>query len=345
MEKKDRQISIKINGEEKTLEKAAKQEAAAAEEEEFQWVLPDDDPDTKVVNFQDYQMEKQKAVTEWEKAERRPLLPLKRKKKRKFVGAGQAPVFSIHKKLFISIGSAIIVGAIFGFMLLMLFTGDGEVARTTETPLTDKPAPVSATTAANVFTLDVQVVQGGAYTSDKSAQSYADSFTVLGYPAIIENAEKKYLFVALANSVEERNVLVNHFKNSGKDAFGKEWSVKGNIQLAKKEDQKLLKESKGLFQELIGMNVLGLRGEPLEKLGETTGEITALKQKIETATKEWPASSSESMGKFVDELEQAAANMQKYEETNDASHLWSGQQNLLNGLIEIEAVVHGLAKK
>ncbi len=331
MDKERRTISIRLDDEvHKTPE--THKESAAAEEKEFEWILPERRDSKKIVELKKRHSQK-KASSFFDQSKKNPRLPVGRKKKKHFVPSKN--VITLHKKVVASVVFAIALGVLFGFGLLMVFGGESVA-----TP-SNKPSEAAPVTASQMdLSFDLHVVQSGAYETKESAREFQEKLKDQGLPATIFKGEKYFLLIGVAASAEGQDALAAYFENNGQDVYKKLWTIDGTSVVASAEMESHLQEGRELIEQLTKLDLVALSD------GEVSNsEVTEVLQAIQT----WNGKGDklegwkEGEGKALAEnLSAASKEIETYSSEKTVSSLWIAQQHLLDALETYQEVVESL---
>lgn len=273
--KNKRTITIKINGKESPFveknqkdQKESKQiekkkildqsqlsgndelEAAAAREhihesDQFEWILPE------TSKIQEIDENHQEVMTN------------KKKKAKNIVKIGKG--FNLRKQQRVSIiftmvlviFFAVLLGTIFGLMLLKIVPANQIIEETT-TPIVEEkenketnPADKNESVGLTLEPLSFSVVQEGIYSSQEAAEQSKAEAIKKGVPAEIFSANGKFaLFVGVADNIETARSIGSNLKDL--ETYSKDFSVdEKTINNLNKEEKKLLELSTSLYKTLI----------------------------------------------------------------------------------------------
>lgn len=315
---------IKINTENTESESDIFSETAAAQEsvdESFDWIIPESS---------EHDIEEIKIVPS--QTNKKTVLP-------------KITTFSTNTKkkngrplgtILISAAFAILIGTTIGVVMLKLvITPPSNKTVTTEpTEVTEKPVSTETktsegknTSAAAIAQLTTYVIQGGVFSSEAGAKETSSSLTSKSVPTqAVEIDGKFYLFLGVADSIEEAKALGAQYKENGvEDVFAKPL---------------LLEEKK--FSNLTDKEKTFLKTVPTiyQTLSLTTSNALVTKDLSEDASKvlsdvEATLKSSVKNEKIKDlkaELVSANEKVKSYQETKDKKNLTEAQQHLLNFL-------------
>ncbi|MBF0706371.1 SPOR domain-containing protein [Alkalihalobacillus hwajinpoensis] len=330
MDKERRTISIRLNDEEKSEPpESHKEESAAAEEKEFEWILPERRDSRKIVELKKRHIQK-KAGAFYEK--KSPRLPVGRKKKKHLVN--KKPIITLQKKVVASAAFAIILGILFGFGLLMVFSGDSVAT------IDDGYEEAATTTTDLDLSLDFHVVQSGAYETEESAKEFQDKLKENGFPAAIFKGEKYYLFIGVSPSAEGQDALGAYYEGKGQDVYKKVWSIDGQKASVSDEMAGQMKEGKALLEKLTTLDLVALSDGKLKE-----AEMSDIKKEVEawnesgSGRKEWDKIG----GKELEQsLNSALEELEMYASDETVPSLWVAQQHLLDGMVAFQDVVERL---
>ncbi len=351
--KNDRRISIVLNGKEALyreteVDKQAKEElfnmqiSATKEEQEhpedFDWLLPSQQQSSaKVVDLGERRKGKKiLADPYWDdgKSEASPKLPPTKRKK--------SPKFDFHSLplgLIAIVLSAIIVGVSFGFMMLTIFTGEKPTTEFEASNVKDSPqaeAPVT-TTANQIPTLGVEIIQGGAFSVVAKGQETAQMLKNKGFAAVLTNTtDPIYLFIGLGLDRDQATIVADQYKANGQDVYLKPYAVTANKQLKNQEQFLYLQSGVQLFQQLTQYSIHGLANttKANNEVALAFESFTALGDPFKNNEIQHQHATA-----FKGALTNAYEKMQNFATSKDNVNLWQAQQYLLNGLIAYEELV------
>ncbi|KMM37511.1 hypothetical protein [Guptibacillus hwajinpoensis] len=333
MDREKRTISIRLNGEDMSKpSKTHKEESAAAEEKDFEWILPERRDAKKMVEIRKRHI--QKRPRPLYEPTKRPKLPVGRKKKKSSLLKGK-PVITIKKKVVASAIFAIVIGVLFGLSLLMVFSGNNVTL-----PANSEPTSLPASTTEAELSLDLHVVQSGAYETEDAAKEFQLKFKEEGFPATIFKGEKYYLLIGISPSVEGQDALGSYFESKGQDVYKKVWSVDGKGTSVDPELAQHIQEGRDLLEELTELDLAALSDNKV-----TTKEIEATAKSIEswsekgTKMSDWQKDDSL---QFTENLNGALKEIQEYTSEEKISSLWIAQQHLLDGMSSYQNVVESM---
>lgn len=238
----------------------------------------------------------------------------------------------VLKSVLFTVIFAVLIGTSFGVVMLKLVIADqskqegGEIAakRTKGQTASETGGTVSATFEG--FT--AYVVQEGVYTSKEGAMSVSNQATERGVPAAsMEISGKHYLFLGVANALEDVKSLGDYYQNNGfNQVYYKALTIpeKKNLKLNTSE-KSLLVSAITQFHTLSKATSNALAAAPIPK------EIVNTMIKQEIALSEIDSNQIQN-GKVKDLLSEiTAANkmVKDFQKTNNEKSLVKAQQSLL----------------
>ncbi|WP_408007085.1 hypothetical protein ACJROX_20645 [Pseudalkalibacillus sp. A8] len=297
MQNDPNKISIKVNGKDRPVTEIKDEpEVAAAIDREsidtpFEWVLPKDKQSSNAYFFHQNRSEKQLEDYVPISYDRKPGLPIHRKKQRMSF-KGQLPTpkvpFQFPKRMLLPIGGAVIIGCMIGLVVLMIFTGEGFQSQSEsqsagivqESPA--GPTAESTGTASEAASIDVSIetniIQGGVFTSSESAQEVVDQVKAGGFAAVFDPGDNRVL-LGVGNS-EDLSALLPDYQTIISDAYSKGWTVSGEEIVVNDENQLQWVESgKVLFEKVLAADAEEINGMQSEMLGwknESLGSVSVL---------------------------------------------------------------------
>ncbi|MGM0844077.1 MAG: hypothetical protein ACQEUT_03795 [Bacillota bacterium] len=319
-EKKQADITIKINGDKKDFTedlpvhnwKLGEEESAAAEEraeeDSFDWILPDEDPAPKEFKKINYVQ--------------------KKKGKRNFSGGGITP--GIARIIYTLVG-AVAVSLIFGFIILNVITNGEQSAPAIQlqepgSASTDEgDTPSAAGGSISLKSLNASVLQGGVYTTADSANAMKASLEAKGLPVILMEMDgNRYLFIGAAGDLEGAKAIGKKLTEQNVEVYAKDIVLPEKKIEGTKGDGDFLGKSTAVFAAVAAesSNAYTTGSVSDEKLAEITSLLKDLSA-VET---------SESMKGIKEKLDAAALNLQEYKASSELPKLVASQQSLLSYL-------------
>ena len=332
VDKQERKISIKINGQSK--------EEQAQEKDEFTWVLPEPSSkdshveENKVVFIEDVRNEKKK----------KPRLHPKNVSI-KTVNGGVIKRTAVIVLLAVGIGSGI------GMVGVKMMTGSEQPvskAQTSEQTKEEKAAQTASTTesvgkaekkseqeskgtsaaASTLEPFSFYIVQAGAFSSKTAANKAMDKWKKENEAGEIFSPKTYSLVVGAATGEEKANALSKMYKQQGKDVYVKSYEIKPTSELGKK-DQTVITTAQPFMANLLDQSVKAIEGERV-------ADIKSLKKELTKVQKE---ASNEDIKTMVSTLQKAAASLSSYEDNKSSKDAWLAQRYVLKALQQYESLV------
>ncbi|CAH0131390.1 SPOR domain-containing protein [Priestia megaterium] len=332
VDKQERKVSIKINGQSK--------EEQVPEKDEFTWVLPEPGStdshveENKVVFIEDVRNEKKK----------KPRLHPKNVSI-KTVSGGVIKRTAVIVLLAVGIGSGI------GMVGVKMMTGSEQPvskAQTSEQTKEEKTSQTASTTesvgkaekkseqeskgtSAAVSTLEpfsFYIVQAGAFSSKTAANKAMDKWKEENEAGEIFSPKTYSLVVGAATGEEKANALSKTYKQQGKDVYVKSYEIKPTSELGKK-DQTVITTAQPFMANLLDQSVKAIEGQRV-------ADIKSLKKELTKVQKE---ASNEDIKTMVSTLQKAAASLSSYEDNKSSKDAWLAQRYVLKALQQYESLV------
>ncbi|MEH7606688.1 SPOR domain-containing protein [Priestia megaterium] len=332
VDKQERKISIKINGQSK--------EEQAPEKDEFTWVLPEPSSkdshveENKVVFIEDVRNEKKK----------KPRLHPKNVSI-KTVNGGVIKRTAVIVLLAVGIGSGI------GMVGVKMMTGSEQPvskAQTSEQTKEEKAAQTESTTesvgkaekkseqeskgtsaaASTLEPFSFYIVQAGAFSSKTAANKAMDKWKEENQAGEIFSPKTYSLVVGAATGEEKAEALSKTYKQQGKDVYVKSYEIKPTSELGKK-DQTVITTAQPFMANLLDQSVKAIEGERV-------ADIKSLKKELTKVQKE---ASNEDIKTMVSTLQKAAASLSSYEDNKSSKDAWLAQRYVLKALQQYESLV------
>ncbi|MBU8850572.1 stage II sporulation protein B [Priestia megaterium] len=335
VDKQERKISIKINGQSKD-----KKEEQAPEKDEFTWVLPEPSSkdshveENKVVFIEDVRNEKKK----------KPRLHRKNVSI-KTVNGGVIKRTAVIVLLAVGIGSGI------GMVGVKMMTGSEQPvskAQTSEQTKEEKAAQTASTTesvgkaekkseqeskgtsaaASTLEPFSFYIVQAGAFSSKTAANKAMDKWKEENEAGEIFSPKTYSLVVGAATGEEKAKALSKTYKQQGKDVYVKSYEIKPTSELGK-TDQTVITTAQPFMANLLDQSVKAIEGERV-------ADIKSLKKELTKVQKE---ASNENIKTMVSTLQKAAASLSSYEDNKSSKDAWLAQRYVLKALQQYESLV------
>ncbi|RIW37696.1 hypothetical protein D3H55_03765 [Bacillus salacetis] len=320
--KKNGRITIKINGDKKNYNeellvhnwKLGEEESAAAAEEKaeddsFDWVLPDEDPAPKEFKKINYVQNK--------------------KGKKPFRRGEITP--GIARLIYTLVG-AVAVSLIFGFIILNVIT-DGEQSIPAvqlqeageDGKSGSKDTPSASGGTIKLESLSASVVQGGVFSTEDAANAEKTNLEAKGLPTVLFEMEgSRLLFIGTSGDLEGAKAMGKKLSAENVQVYAKdivlpEKSIKGT-----KADGEFIQKSTAVFAALAGESSNAYTSGKVN--AETMTEINAgIKELSDLKV-------SEGITGLKGKLEAAAKGLQEYQGSSELSKLVAAQQSLLSYL-------------
>jgi stage II sporulation protein B len=302
------------------IEAAASKEAA--DEENFDWILPDESSDIDM-DVQEYNIAKQ---------------PKKQSQK------GIGTISKNFKKnnrngmlssVFLTVFFAILLGTSFGLLLLKLVITENE--NPVDQPVIAEPAPektedtpAGGTESITLDPLSTFIVQGGVFSNKGAAEQMMDGTIQLGAPAqVVEMNGQAFLYVSVADSIEHAKEIGAKLKSKGIEVFAKPITFEGKtLKDLQGEERKVMEAAGAIYQSLAagtseaasGQTISASTLEEVEKQGSILKDISEDKLKHEGVIA------------IKTELDQAIEQLRAYKQTPELSIQTKLQQHLLSFL-------------
>ncbi|WP_335869189.1 DUF948 domain-containing protein [Bacillus sp. 2205SS5-2] len=221
---------------------------------------------------------------------------------------------------------AVVVGIFLGIVLLKIVKTEGESANIVS--LQEQVTPVTNVSETETMTYTIkessfQVLQGGFFTNEASAQQTADSLSQKGYPsALVLKDDQYYVLIGIAGQVSALSRLGDYYQVQNVEMFGKAFSLpESKIQVTNDEFQ-FLGEAEKIFNEMLAVLPL------LEKNEDMSGALATLKNQtssLESFSLQMPTIQS-----IQKETLAMVAALETYEATKKQVDYLALQQHLLN---------------
>lgn len=258
------------------------------------------------------------------------------KKKRKWLQESKKKLAPI-KKVWLSAVTALFIGSTFGMLMLMMFTGENSVIENVEGQAM-KPELQTATssTSPSNLNLKLHVIQGGAFETKESAETFSNALIKKGYAAVIDEAEKPFrMYIGLGTSKGKIEDLAAEFEKIDQETYTKEIETLSSAEFDKEKTVQYIEEGKQLLVDLIKNKEAlfdgKLKGSSQKK---TTAKLEKWKEKWERENKDDIASG------FLDALLQADQAIASALNENKKTS-WEAEQHLITAFIEYRKIVQG----
>ncbi|HET7628312.1 MAG TPA: hypothetical protein VFK44_07975 [Bacillales bacterium] len=353
-------ISVRINGQEKFIDREpeTRMAAASANEKSFQWVLPDTDETAQPRGSQTehasvnrpFERKARSSVqqTDWRNVKgQAPGIPRQRRKKksalkRKQGAAGHsfAKKKMNKKKLpktqWFSGLSAVAVGILMGWVVLSMFAGhDRQDADKAAVPSTNSQLGGTSDSEKTITNLDLSlsIVQGGVFSSASHGNTAVEALRSNGYAAVLqENNGKFYMYIGVGTSQQEAEKLGRFYKSIGQEVWVKPLKTSVEAEQLNGTVRKQLETAKGLLEQLIP--------EAVERLSaDTTGNQAGSEMsKVNEMLASLEKSGTAEVKPLVNQLQSSVALLENYAESDAKNELWKAEQHLLQAVMKYNAL-------
>ncbi|MDQ0214549.1 stage II sporulation protein B [Oikeobacillus pervagus] len=315
-------VKIKIDGKEQKFEDdllvhhwSGQEMAAAAEkdqkeEDDFDWVLPDEEAVTKKEEFQ-------------------PMYYVPKPKRKKLMLPGNSGK-SIASIMF-SIVSAMVIGISLGYGIIhfmqkedtpnsqptnqMLQENEGKDSKAATSPPEQKKGR-----EITLPELSTNIVQGGVFGEEDAAKKVKQSIAAKEVPVEIVNQDGNQLLVlGTSNELGTAKLLGEKLKKKDMDVYAKSLSISGTASEFSKKDEALLTEMLALFDQSSKESMDILLNKEVDD-----STIASLRKKIEKQK-----TNNEKMIQLQTALLQATKEIESFQQTKDIKNGEKAQGYLL----------------
>jgi stage II sporulation protein B len=314
-------FSEKEKNEEQDVEETTRIETAASkpmdEDDPFDWILPDDE------ELKEYQV-----VT-------KPRGSTKKGKK----GANHYTNHNksrngIIKSIVSIIFFAVLIGSTFGIIMLKMVITERNVEHTVPPVNTVEDTGTKKESTEKVSfplkPITAFVVQAGAFSSKESAEKERKGIEKKNVPVTVVSMDDKFfLFLGVADTLENAKFLGGSFKEKGISIYAKETQFGGTGKMEVSESEKvILENAPSFFKALSAVNAsAAVSNESSPDLMKTVKALSNNWAKIDAKEIQ-----NEKIKKIKGELDEAFKKMTSYAEKPDGKLLIESQQHLLNFL-------------
>lgn len=293
------------------LENVSIETAAAREEaEEFDWILPEIDPEPREF-IQANQKEKNKH-------------PFKTSVKK-------GNMFHTVSSLLFSLAFAIGLGIAFGIILLKFISAEdsqtpAEANNPTATSANQAPPANASASLVKIPAMTVYVIQGGVFSNQEAADTLVSQLDEKGIPSvIIENNDSSYtVLLGLASNENEAKQLAAIYAEKEVEVYAKEQSLKeGTFETASKGNATVLNEaisSLPILFDITGKAALG-QGVPEDaqtKLSQISSSLQSTEFQDQTSSL------------LADIILQASTSLETFSQSKNVNDAYQAQQVLLS---------------
>lgn len=285
-------------------------------------------------------------------SEKKHTYMLNKKKKRPPILIGNNPQNALIKKLIFVLLSAIVIGIGFGYVLLSIFTDISEEQTAGSNTYNGENGQASAlgnnsggagagggqaagTNGAaainSIASLKLEVIQGGAFGSEESANQFADNLKDRGAAAVVlPKSNPVLMFIGLGTNRDELESLGQYYLDLGQEIYIKSFNL-SEIDGAKVGNPKVTEYvSTGLniYQSVIQLSAQSFQQNRLEK-----SAVDSIGTSLSNWNKSKPTELPTALEQFSGSLSKANQALASYQIKPDQQQLWNAQQALLEGLL------------
>lgn len=331
MDKQPNKISIKINGQEKEYEdkrneikKQNQPVSQSPSQEEFSWVLPEDEP-SKIVSIEDLRHVKSK---------KKPFIA----KRSALIKRNGTSTYVVKKVIFI-MSVAVVVGTGLGMFSLKLMTGEdsmfapkkSEPVVVTNSGLLEEPGEsgelAEEPKPASLPAISLYAVQAGVFSTKQGGEDAIRNMRAKGYAAAVVPNEKSYaLFIGIGIEEKVTKEIGEHYKKQGESTYVKPYDL-ASIQMDawSKDEQTVMAKAQKSFSTLLSLSS--------ETVANPSASLSGLKGiKEELVQLKSNEKIDQNIGKFLSYLLMAEASLSKYEKDQGEEARWQAQQFLLEAV-------------
>ncbi|MFC3883093.1 hypothetical protein ACFOU2_06030 [Bacillus songklensis] len=333
MDKQPNKISIKINGKEAEYEEQAKSttkkqekvEVPSSPQEEFSWILPEEQP-TKVVSIEDLRQVKSK---------KKPSL------KTKSIGIRRnGSSRNAVKHVAIIMAVAVLIGTGLGMFSLNMMTGENSAFTSKKTDsVTASPPPAALTEKtgggqtveekqpSSLPSFSAYAVQAGVFSTKKAGEAAVRNMRAKGYAAAaVKSGDVYALFIGVGLEEKVMKQVGEYYKKQGEDTYIKSYEMPA-IQTNEwsKNDLKVMTKGQSIFETMLSLSSkIAADSSPSSK------ERKGIKEELVKLKSE--QNLNQDIGKFLSYLLMAETALESYEKDQKDEAKWESQQFLLQAL-------------
>jgi stage II sporulation protein B len=238
------------------------------------------------------------------------------------------------RTIFITALLAVLIGSTIGIFMLKLLNGQPAEKVVPQQNAVDEaqsgPKKTNKTTAKTTAAANKQqtifVIQGGVFASKTGAEETSQQLASIDIPSqSIDLDGKFYLFLGLADSIENAKSLGAHYKANGvADVFAKPLLLDAkNITGLTKTEKNFFESVPSIYQTLSLATSSALLTNEIPP--ESAGKLADVKKQLKAADM-----NNEKIKKINQELTAAYEKVKQYETAKDEKNLTDAQQHLLN---------------
>lgn len=256
----------------------------------------------------------------------------KRKKRVRRI-PGRIPANPLWRRLVLPLVTAVIIGTIFGMIVLSLFTKDTPIQPATEaggpslTELTSEPEENPPSGTVTFDQVATHVVQGGVFTTEAAADKFLKGIKQEGYAgALVKQDDSFYLFIGASGSEAGANALAEKYKADGREVYVKAYTVQGTEKKSS-EEAAFVKASIDTRESLLEAVTNAI----------VSGEITNDRwQQTEKQIDDWLQKKPEKANDHATSMEKALLStekaLQEWRGNKQDKQLWLAEQGMLDWL-------------
>lgn len=333
-------ISVHVNGKKRTVKEIARKPTAAAQDENDA-IIPQP---AKVIDFKKEKEERTRLSGPfWDDGNRdqSPRIPFRRKKKSYKLNTNtRFPLIILMALL-----CAIVIGVSIGFILLTIFTRPADqVLPTEDTAL--EPLPTFHTETIHLPSLQVEVVQGGAFSDEIAGEETVHTMQERGFAAALSKRSNPFfMFIGVGMDGEQGNVLNDLYELEGIETYRKSYEING----AEIEGQAhslfaWFEQLLNQYEKLVTVTTTSFKNSDeitAEQLGALERKLQSLEKESESFLQDLPQDVQSFIPLFSQTLHSALAEIK----TNERASLWKAEQALLDFLMSYEQMNELLLNK
>ncbi|WP_157843030.1 SPOR domain-containing protein [Bacillus sp. FJAT-44742] len=278
-------LSFKLYGKDEEKERESKPLSFTEKEDGKEKEDDDSSPQLKVIDFGKKKKQwKEKTAPFWDDGKRdlSPGLPFNRKKKkneRRF----QDTFKGLPLKISMIIGGAMVMGLLFGFIVLHLLTGSpGGEASTSSSALPASAEQSSAVAASYNNELNLNIVQAGAFSTLEKGEEMKAGLEQKGFPTLLtDDGDLYYLLVGMMPSRENASVMQSYYNEQGSEVFLKTRNIPAPVLDSWSDDGKLwFEKSRSSLESLLDQSGSAISSSASVELSQDAAEAEQLYEKV-----------------------------------------------------------------
>ena len=194
----------------------------------------------------------------------------------------------MFQKLFVSIITAVLIGAGFWYIVFQTITASEAPAVNSTVPLGNTDVGGGQAASTNLVPIELFFVQGGVFSNREAAVAAKDEFVSKGFPAtVVSDGDKAYVALFASDSLENAKAVATTYKDQGMDVYWKEMTITATEELSS-DDAEVVATSVDLYQSLIKASTqLKLAADQLDtnQLKVSLDELLAMEVNDENVSK------------------------------------------------------------